>query len=81
MYWTNWKEKSASIQTAFLSGSDLKSLITTDIQSPNGLTIDFAANQLYWSDARLDKIERYDIATGDRKVWVSYYMSISIMLI
>lgn len=28
---------------------------------PNALAIDLAAQKLYWSDARLDKIERADL--------------------
>ena len=68
MYWTNWKDKAASIQSAYLSGYDVQSIITTDIQSPNGLTIDFKARKLYWCDARLDKVERCDLDGSNRKV-------------
>ena len=58
MYWTNWNDKQASIQSSYMTGWSVKSIIITDIQTPNGLTIDYKASKLYWADAKLDKIER-----------------------
>lgn len=68
MYWTNWRDEAASIQSAYLSGYDLRAIVTTDIKTPNGLAIDFTAQKLYWSDARLDKIERCDFDGKNRQV-------------
>lgn len=58
MYWTNWNDKQASIQSSYMSGWNVRSIITTEIETPNGLAIDYMAGKLYWADARLDKIER-----------------------
>ncbi len=68
MYWTNWNDQSASIQSAYLSGYGVKSIVTTDIQTPNGLAIDHTAKKLYWLDARLDKIERMNYDGSNRVV-------------
>jgi low-density lipoprotein receptor-related protein 1 (alpha-2-macroglobulin receptor) len=68
MYWTNWHDKQASIQSAYLWGDDVQTIISTNIQTPNGLAIDRAERKLYWSDARLDKIERCNWDGTDRKV-------------
>lgn len=35
---------------------------------PNAVAIDFALQKLYWSDARLDKIERCDYDGKNREV-------------
>ena len=67
MFWTNWNDHQASIQTAFLSGYNVTSIISSDIKTPNGLAIDHGAKKLYWSDARLDKIERCEF-DGSRRV-------------
>ena len=72
MYWTNWNDQHASIQTGHMSGWGLKKIISTDINTPNGLTIDHKAQKLYWLDARLDKIERCDMDGTNRKVCVIY---------
>ncbi|XP_049539126.1 low-density lipoprotein receptor-related protein 1B [Anopheles darlingi] len=60
VYWTNWNQQAPSIQRAYPSGYGLESIITSDIQMPNALTLDYAARKLYWADAILDKIERTD---------------------
>ena len=71
LYWTNWNGKHPSIQTSFLTGWDMKSIITDGIRTPNGLTIDHKAEKLYWSDARLDKIERCNYDGSKREVSLS----------
>jgi len=68
MFWTNWNDHQASIMTSYLSGWEVKTIITQDIKTPNGLAIDHPAHKLYWSDARLDKIERCNFDGTDRKV-------------
>ncbi|XP_013411103.1 prolow-density lipoprotein receptor-related protein 1 [Lingula anatina] len=71
MYWTNWNERSPSIQRAYLMGYDKESIITTDIKTPNGLAIDHGAQKLFWSDARLDKIERCNMDGTECRVVIS----------
>lgn len=70
VYWTNWKN-SASIQRAYLSGYGMESIITTNIRMPNAITLDYENHKLYWSDARLDKVERTDYDGGNRVVLIN----------
>ncbi|XP_029850375.2 prolow-density lipoprotein receptor-related protein 1 [Ixodes scapularis] len=71
VFWTNWNAQHPSIQRSFLSGFDPESIVTTQIRMPNGIAIDHQLQKLYWSDARLDKIERCDFDGGDRHVLLS----------
>ncbi|CAB1328019.1 unnamed protein product, partial [Coregonus sp. 'balchen'] len=64
MFWTNWNEQHPSIMRSTLSGNNIQSIVTTDILTPNGLTIDHTAEKLFFSDGSLGKIER----CGDMKV-------------
>ena len=51
-----------------MNGWDVKDVITTEIKTPNALTIDHRAAKLYWADARLDKIERCEFDGSNRVV-------------
>ena len=68
VYWTNWNTKQPSIQRAYLSGFDIESIILTDIKMPNAITLDHTIQQLFWSDARLDKIERCNLDGTKRHI-------------
>ncbi|XP_064475155.1 prolow-density lipoprotein receptor-related protein 1-like [Ornithodoros turicata] len=71
IFWTNWNGHHPSIQRSYLNGLSVESIITTDIRMPNGITIDHRLQRLYWSDARLDKIERCNLDGEDRHVLLS----------
>ena len=45
-----------------------ESIITEKIWTPNGLAIDHITQKLYWSDAKLDKIERCEFDGSNRVV-------------
>ncbi|XP_065578254.1 prolow-density lipoprotein receptor-related protein 1-like isoform X3 [Artemia franciscana] len=68
VYWTNWNKRSPAIQRAYTNGLEVQSIITTDINMPNALTLDLRAQKLYWADARLDKIERAELDGSNRVV-------------
>ena len=51
-----------------MKGWNVVSIVTEDIRTPNGLAIDHKSQRLYWSDARLDKIERSDFDGKKREV-------------
>ena len=68
IFWTNWNPNQPSIQTVSYGGFKPVSIITDGIRTPDGLAIDYAAQKLYWSDAKLDKIERVNYDGSDRKV-------------
>jgi len=70
IYWTNWNDGRPSIQRSYLSGYGVQTIIDTKIRTPNALTIDFTTRKLYWSDARLDKIESSSLDGTNRKIVV-----------
>ena len=50
-----------------MDGQDRIALITTDLTSPYGITIDYMEQKIYWVDAFLDKIE-YSNTDGSNRV-------------
>lgn len=45
-----------------------KILVSQNIIWPNGLTIDYSEDRIWWTDARFGMIESVDLNGGDRKV-------------
>ncbi|XP_041434027.1 low-density lipoprotein receptor-related protein 1B-like [Xenopus laevis] len=70
MFWTNWNEQHPSIMRSTLSGQNAQVIVSTDIVTPNGLTIDHPAEKLYYSDGSLGKIERCEYDGSHRHVIV-----------
>uniref|UniRef100_A0A8C1BL65 Low density lipoprotein receptor-related protein 1Bb n=1 Tax=Cyprinus carpio carpio TaxID=630221 RepID=A0A8C1BL65_CYPCA len=68
MFWTNWNEQRPSIMRSTLAGNNMKVIISTDVFTPNGLTIDHKAEKLYFSDGSLGKIERCEYDGSHRYV-------------
>uniref|UniRef100_A0A8C5HU04 EGF-like domain-containing protein n=1 Tax=Gouania willdenowi TaxID=441366 RepID=A0A8C5HU04_GOUWI len=68
MFWTNWNEQRPSIMRSTLAGKNLRIIISADILTPNGLTIDHKAEKLFFSDGSLGKIERCDYDGSGRHV-------------
>jgi low-density lipoprotein receptor-related protein 1 (alpha-2-macroglobulin receptor) len=69
MYWTDWSGSGKGfIRFAGMDGSnpDPDILVQKELLWPNGLTLDYKKNQLYWCDAFLDKIERINIDGSER---------------
>ena len=65
LYWANWNTKSPAIQRAKSvpgkSSLVVESIVTKNIRMPNAVVLDIAMHYFYWSDARLNKIERCDL--------------------
>lgn len=59
LFWSD-VGKEPMIGRSSLVGSQFEKIITTNIKWPNGLTIDFEQDKLYWADAYYDKIETCD---------------------
>ncbi|XP_028846293.1 low-density lipoprotein receptor-related protein 2a isoform X3 [Denticeps clupeoides] len=60
VYWTDWGER-AFVGRVGMDGSNKSAIITTKIEWPNGITIDYTNDMLYWSDAHLNYIEYSDL--------------------
>lgn len=56
VYWTDWADR-AYIGRAGMDGKDKTVIISTKLEWPNGLTIDYTNDKLYWADAHLNYIE------------------------
>lgn len=65
--YTDWGDH-PGIFVVSMDGARRETLIDTDIVWPNGLAADYQVSHLYWADARLSKIERFDLVTRQRKV-------------
>lgn len=50
LYWTDWGSP-AKIERATLGGNFRTDIISTDLTTPNGLTLDYDERMLYWTDA------------------------------
>ncbi|XP_050957199.1 low-density lipoprotein receptor-related protein 1B-like, partial [Labeo rohita] len=70
MFWTNWNEQKPSIMRSTLTGRNLRVIVSVDVITPNGLTIDHKAEKLYFSDGSLGHIERCDYDGSHRYVIV-----------
>ena len=65
MYWTDWGKK-PKIERAGLDGSHRITLVNSSVTWPNGVTIDFHEQKIYWADAKLDKIEVMNLDGSNR---------------
>ncbi|MBZ3890926.1 Low-density lipoprotein receptor-related protein 2 [Sciurus carolinensis] len=70
MYWTDWGTN-AKIERATLGGNFRVPIVNTSLVWPNGLTLDYETDLLYWADASLQRIERSTLTGMDREVIVS----------
>ncbi|KGL73134.1 Low-density lipoprotein receptor-related protein 2, partial [Tinamus guttatus] len=70
MYWTDWSS-SAKIERATLGGNFRIPIVSTNLVWPNGLTLDYEEQQLYWADANLQRIERCTLTGTNREIVVS----------
>lgn len=62
MYWTDWAVGDPYVARANLDGSDIKRLFTSStVEWPNGITVDFIAERIYFVDAREDFIGSADL--------------------
>lgn len=52
MYWTDWGTN-AKIEMATMGGYSRRSLVDRGLVWPNGLTLDYEQNLIYWADANL----------------------------
>ena len=65
MYWTNWGEP-ATIEVASMDGASPIILHSDNLVWPNGLTIDYVEQRIYWADAFLDRIEYSNVDGSSR---------------
>uniref|UniRef100_A0A673CC44 Nidogen 1b n=1 Tax=Sphaeramia orbicularis TaxID=375764 RepID=A0A673CC44_9TELE len=66
VYWTDIT--GPAISKASLDGGDVVPVITTDLQSPEGIAIDHVARLLFWTDSMRDTIEVSKLDGSQRRV-------------
>ncbi|XP_005110515.1 low-density lipoprotein receptor-related protein 6 isoform X2 [Aplysia californica] len=69
VYWTD--DEVQTIQRAQLDGSEQETLVDTEVDDPNGIAIDWIAQNLYWTDTGTDRIEVSRLNGSSRKVLIS----------
>ena len=70
LFYTDWLAP-AKIGRANMDGTDLHILINgVDIAWPNGLSIDYQENKLYWTDAKIDRVENMNLDGSNRTIIV-----------
>ena len=56
IYWTDWGS-TPKIECSYMDGHNRAIIANTSLFWPNGLTVDYAAEKLYWADAKHHVIE------------------------
>uniref|UniRef100_A0A1B6E2K9 EGF-like domain-containing protein n=1 Tax=Clastoptera arizonana TaxID=38151 RepID=A0A1B6E2K9_9HEMI len=67
MYWTDWGARPL-IARSGMDGSDVTDFVTTNLDWPNGITIDYGNDRLYWVDAKQLVIESIKLDGSDRRM-------------
>ena len=57
-----------------MDGTHGLTIVRHNLAWPNGLTIDYVLDQLYWVDARMDMIQSADFSGSKRSVHTSMVM-------
>lgn len=74
MFWTDWVQrpsnKPSKIERANMDGTSREVWIDSNIQWPNGLSIDYYSNGIYWCDAYTDRIEFVSVTDKNNRVSV-----------
>ncbi|KAK7069706.1 Low-density lipoprotein receptor-related protein 1B, partial [Halocaridina rubra] len=71
MYWTVWQftvGDEGLIERAWMDGTNREPFVTSGLQWPNGLTVDFGNRHLYWCDGYHNVIERINLDGTGREV-------------
>nr|BAN20688.1 low-density lipoprotein receptor [Riptortus pedestris] len=67
MFWSDWG-KTPRIERAGLDGSHRITIVSYDVEWPNGLALDLVKRRLYWIDAKLDMVFSANYDGSGRKI-------------
>ncbi|KAH8408131.1 hypothetical protein KR222_009659, partial [Zaprionus bogoriensis] len=73
LYWTNAKNKNASVERIALNGTGRQAIITHDIDDPRGIVIDQLTDRLFWIDDKVGlsfAVESSNLDGSDRQLVV-----------
>ncbi len=80
LFWSDWPSgpmmsaKWGKIDTAWMDGTNRRTIVEEDTLWPNGLTLDNVPGgrrRLFWCDSYLQKIESIDLETMERRTHIS----------
>ncbi|XP_063053042.1 low-density lipoprotein receptor-related protein 5 isoform X2 [Engraulis encrasicolus] len=69
VYWTDDDVK--AIRRARIDGSEAQTLVTVEIDHPDGIAVDWVARNLYWTDTGTDRIEVTRLNGTSRRILIS----------
>ncbi|KAK7507961.1 hypothetical protein BaRGS_00000926, partial [Batillaria attramentaria] len=69
IFWSDWG-RTPKIERATMAGNQRQVIVSSDLGWPNGLSIDFDEEKIYWADAQKDRIERSSLDGNYREVIV-----------
>ncbi|GFO50674.1 low-density lipoprotein receptor-related protein 6 [Plakobranchus ocellatus] len=70
VYWTD--DSTHTIQRAHLDGSGQKIVTDKEVDKPEGIAVDWIAQNIYWTDTGTDRIEVARVNGSSRKVLISH---------
>ncbi len=70
MFITDWGEE-PKIERVSMDGDNRTTIVSADLGSPSGITLDYAARRVYWTDPALDRIEYCSFDGSGRAVLLS----------
>ncbi|PIK56419.1 putative low-density lipoprotein receptor-related protein 4 isoform X3 [Apostichopus japonicus] len=73
LFWTDWGI-SPKIERSYLDGSGRSTLIS-NVHWPNGLTIDYEEERIYWTDANTGRIESANFNGEERRLVLGHLNS------
>ena len=65
MFWTDWGS-TPKIEKSMLNGTQRVILVTSNLQWPNGITLDRKSRLIFWVDAGTDRLEAVDYDGNNR---------------
>ena len=67
MFWTDWGS-TPKIEKSSLNGTQRVTLVTSNLQWPNGITLDRLSRLVFWVDAGTDRVESIDYHGNNRNL-------------
>jgi len=67
MFWTDWGEE-PKIERAGMDGSGRRILASQNMYWPNGITLDYKEEKIYWVEANFHFIHRMNLDGSSRSV-------------
>jgi len=66
LFYTDWGNNPV-VMRAGMDGSQKQAVVSDDIVWPNGVTVDVVMRRIFWSDAKLNKLESANFDGSDRR--------------